>query len=156
MWSLLPRYSYKDVLAWTCSENIYHCEKISVHLQNHLSGMLQVPYYNLLICQEKNAVDLKSCTVLGEGPSWVLCCWPWWIKNMASLWLTLHHLSPVRSACTEWLGWWEGTMRKIVEGKICTYRPGLMCTQCVRNHYLGTRCYAQNRAYRPGGSMPYV
>lgn len=40
--------------------SVYHCEKISIHLQNRLSGILKVPYCNHLICQEKKGVDLKT------------------------------------------------------------------------------------------------
>lgn len=76
---------------------------------------------------------VKSC----KGPSWVPCCWPYWVKKMESLWLTrtLHHLSPVRSVHTERLGWWEGSVWKQLVGTQTWLEFMPACTRRVPSVY---------------------
>lgn len=60
MWGLLPSYCDIDVLdELSEGASVYHCEKVSIHLHNHFSGIFKVSYWNHLTCQEKNAIDLK-------------------------------------------------------------------------------------------------
>jgi len=49
--------------------SVYHREKISIHLQNHLSGILKVPYCNRSICQDENAVELQAAEFWGKVPA---------------------------------------------------------------------------------------
>lgn len=86
----------------------------------------------------KRMQGIKSC----RGPSRVPCCWPYWVKKIESLWLTwtLHHLSPVRSVHTEWLGWLEGSVGTAwwENAHTQTWLEFMSaCTQRVRSCYLG-------------------